>query len=345
MTLGLSAADILLQAETLLDDGYLQPALDLFHRAEALGEDPDRCAAGRWMVQMLSGDFASAWKESDAIRRRGSPDPHRYWQGADLAGKRVIVRCLHGLGDTVQFIRYAPLLEHIAASVIWEVPPALTELVPCFRGVGEVRTWELEPTDWDVQVEIMELPYIFRTELTELPVASNYLRLPRTIRNTLSDSGVPKIGIVWSAGDWNPSRSIPLESLLPVVSRSECEFWNLQGGSVRSAWSALNCPGLRDSEACANGVFSLATVISQLDLVITVDTLAAHLAGALGVPAWVMLQFAADWRWMSERIDSPWYPSLRLFRQQSPGDWDSVVASLNTALDRRLTSSQTRFVA
>ena len=338
-----SAVQILLEAEALLDIRRLGPALVLFDYAEAAGEDPDRCAAGRWMVHMLTGDFASAWNESDAIRSRGAPDPHRFWQGEDLCGKRVIVRCLHGLGDTVQFVRYAPLLENMAASVIWEVPHALLDLALRFRAVRHVTTWEHERhRKWDVQLEVMELPYIFRTELPDLPLATNYLHLPHT---STRPSTKPQIGIVWSAGEWNLSRSIPLHLLLPVLSRNDCEFWNLQGGLVRDTWNDLDCPGLRDSPACNSGVASLAAVISHLDLIITVDTLAAHLAGALGIPAWVMLQYAADWRWMVGRADSPWYPSLRLFRQPSAGDWDSLVVSLNASLDHWLGITQGRLVA
>jgi len=340
-----TATDFLLQAEALLDARELQPALELFYRAEVLGEDEDRCAAGRWVAHMLAGDFGSAWKESDAIRSRGNSDPHRYWQGESIARKRVVVRCLHGLGDTVQFIRYADLLEMSAASVVWEVQPGLVELASCFAGVRKVTTWGLERTQWDVQVEVMELPYIFQTDLAELPIASNYLQLPAETDPAFASGDGPRIGVVWSAGEWNLSRSMPLHLILPLLARWDCEFWNLQGGPVRKAWTELECPRLRDIPACDAGVFSMARVISQLDLVITVDTLAAHLAGALGVPAWIMLGHSADWRWMIDRTDSPWYPSVRLFRQPSPGDWISVVASVEESLNEWVARAQRRWAA
>ena len=116
---------LLAEAETLLAARRLPDALEAFRRAEAAGADADRCAAGRWLAHILVGDFENAWRESDCIRKRGKPDPHRFWQGEDLNGKRVIVRCLHGYGDAVQFLRYAPLLRRMVSRLIIEVPPRL----------------------------------------------------------------------------------------------------------------------------------------------------------------------------------------------------------------------------
>jgi hypothetical protein len=326
---------LLAQAEQSLAARDPEAAAALFRRAEMHGADPDRCAAGRWMAYMLAGDFAAAWKQSDAIRASARPDPHRFWNGEDLAGKRVIVRCLHGFGDAVQLLRYAPCLRSLCKEVIFEVPPALLALAQSFDGVEHVVTWgERAPSTeqaWDVQVEVMELPYIFRTRLGELPLAEHYLTLPETLLSTvaaeMAPRGLPRIGLVWSAGEWNASRSLPPALLAPLLEEPACEFWNLQGGPAREALD-----GLREIDACSNGILPLAAVIAQMDLVITVDTLSAHLAGALGVPAWVMLQDAADWRWMTDRDDSPWYRSLRLFRQPAAGDWASVVARLRAEL-------------
>ncbi|UWZ86951.1 glycosyltransferase family 9 protein [Occallatibacter riparius] len=185
----------------------------------------------------------------------------------------------------------------------------------------------------------MEIPYIFRTKLSDLPITTQYLRLPHAelhcaARALGPKSGKPRVGIVWSAGEWNPSRSIPLRSLTAILARPEFEFWNLQGGFVRQEWSRLHLgKHVRDTSLLADrGLLPLAAVIANLDLVITVDTLAAHLAGALGVPCFLMLQYAADWRWMVNRDDSPWYPSLRLFRQPDSGDWPSVAREIDGAL-------------
>jgi hypothetical protein len=334
-------------AEVLLSARTLQPAIESFDSAEAKGADPNRCAAGRWLAHMLRGDFAAAWQENDAIRSRGAPDPHRFWNGEDISGKRVIVRCLHGLGDTVQFMRYAAQLNGRAKKVIWEVPPAMMPLARCFHGVDRVVSWEdecIESRHWDVQIEVMELPYIFRTTLADLPIASRYLTL--AFRRTAMEMGariVPRIGVVWSAGDWNVSRSIPVALLRPLFERPGCEFWNLQGGPLRQAVAELGSGiAVREAASCNDGVLCLAEIISQLDLVLTVDTLAAHLAGSLGIPAWLMLQHAADWRWMENCNESPWYPSLRIFRQPTPGAWRDVVSAVGEKLQPWLHAEEGR---
>ena len=291
---------------------------------------------------MLQGHYESAWKESDAIRLRGAPDPHRLWNGEDLRGSRVIVRSLHGFGDAVQMLRYAPLLREQASQVTFEVPPRFVELAYLFDGVDDVITWgDGAPPQaplWDVQIEIMELPYLFRTVMKDLPFSTHYMRLPQEAVQHVASAMTRccdlsrrcRIGMVWAGGDWNPQRSMPFELLEPLLKKDAIEFWNIQGGvAAQDATGAR----MRDATAeCGDGLLRLAATMANLDLVLTVDTFAAHLAGALGIPAWVMLQYAADWRWMTERSDSPWYPTLRLFRQHQPQDWIGVVEDVRNAL-------------
>lgn len=332
---------LLKHAESLLDERQLRPALRAFDEAERLGACADRCAAGRWMTWMLLGALEKAWRESDSIRLRGAPDPYRFWNGEDLRGKNVVLRCLHGFGDAVQMLRFVPQLAGRCDALIVEVPPRLLELAPYFDGVGTVITWgalapPLAPV-WDVQVEIMELPYLLRATEDDLPLATRYLKLPSAARQKASTvmgpRRKPRVGLVWAAGDWNPTRTLPLKHVTRIIAKADCEFWNLQGGKEQAQWKALGLTANhRDAAECGNGILTLAAVIEQLDLVITVDTLAAHLAGTLGTPAWVMLQYAADWRWMSDRNDSPWYPSLKLYRQHSPGNWESTIADLERDL-------------
>src|SRR5438874_2210198 len=256
-------AHTLARAEALLEQRQMAEALSFFQRAEAEGCDPDRCAAGRWMTAMLSGDFAAAWRESDAIRRRGQPDPARFWQGEDLRGRHIILRCLHGLGDAVQLLRYAPRLRASASHLVVECAPCAVDLVRCLPGIDEVITWgptaPAAPPHWDVQLEIMELPYIFRSTLANLPIAVNYLSLPyaeldRAARVLGPTTGEPRIGVVWSSGDWNRSRSLPLQMLSRILRRTECQFWNLQGGAVRKEWQKLQLgTHLRDTPMLADG--------------------------------------------------------------------------------------------
>ena len=295
MTLGTQAAPAALRGDELADLAdaalaaeELAEALQLYDRAEPEVADPDRCAGGRWMAHMLAGDLEAAWTESDAIRARGAPDPHRFWQGEDLRGKRLMLRSLHGFGDAVQ-------------------------------------------------MEIMELPYALRVSSQRLAPCQGYLRLPteeqQRVREVLGAAGPPRVGLVWCAGSWNPSRSLPFEAFRPLLQTHGVAFWSLQGEPERGLWLAQGGgEGCKDAYACGEGLLALAAVIEQMDLVITVDTLAAHLAGALGVPCWLLLQHRADWRWMSARDDSPWYPSLRLFRQPAQGDWTTVLRRVQEAL-------------
>ncbi len=339
-------SEALAHAESLLEQRQLPESLACFYRAEKWGADPDRCAAGRWMIFAMQGNLTAAWAESHAIRRRNAPDPHRLWGGEDPCGRHVILRCLHGFGDAVQLLRLAPRLRSLCSHLVVECAPRAVDLLRCLPGIDEVISLgEMAPDSppyWQVQLELMELPYFLRITLADLPMSTGYLKLPahelhrasRAIGSGNPLRAVPNIGIVWASGDWNPSRSIPFERLVPILSRKDCRYWNLQGGPSRNQWRSLDHLGLCDSPLLADcGLVPLAAVIAQLDLVITVDTLSAHLAGALNVPCFLLLQYCADWRWMVDRSDSPWYPSLRLFRQTVPGDWPCLVRDLDSALD------------
>lgn len=337
------------EAEKLLHCREMSAAIKAFDQAQPTA-DANRCAGGRWLAHMLRGDFKAAWQESDAIRASGVADPHRFWNGEELEGKRVILRCLHGLGDAVQFFRYVPLLRKRTASLVIEVPPNLIELAPYFRGVDKVITWGDGAPDppplWDVQIEVNELPYIFRTVLEELPIAERYLELPRHLQNAVrlrpSDQASLKVGLVWASGGWNPSRSIPLEVLEPLFDVAGCEFWNLQGGRAREGWLCLPASEkLHEAEECRESLPALAALVQQLDLIITTDTLVAHLGGSMGRPVCVMLERAADWRWMHGRSDSPWYPTLQLYRQQRDGDWPCVVRRVAETVQERVIQHRT----
>ena len=327
------------RAEHLLEERDLPGAVEAFHAAASSRHEVDRCAGGLWMTYMLLGDFAAAWRQSDRLRERGAPDPHRFWKGESIDGKRLMLRCLHGFGDAVQMLRYLPMLQQRCASVTLEVPPRLLALAPCFTDAGNVITWgEAAPAEqpaWDVQVEIMELPYLLRTVCADLPIATRYLSVPPAAQRAVAPlmSGTHKrVGVVWSTGEWNRTRVIPFECIQALVKDTGIEFWNLQGGAEHDEWNALAGKNLRDGAEVGDGIVTLAALIQQMDLVITADTLAAHLAGALGKPAWVVLQYAADWRWMHARASSPWYPSLRLFRQPRAGDWGTPMAQVQAAL-------------
>ncbi len=338
------AEELISAAEKALAGEDPAATVRLANEAERAGAEGDRCAGNRWLAHMLGGDFESAWRESDAIRGRGGPDPHRFWDGEELLGKRVILRSLHGFGDAVQMFRFLPRLRALVSELTVEVPPRLVELAPCFAGMGEVITWgegaPAEPPAWDAQIEVMELPYLLRVQSGALEPREGYLRLPESLRSGASrfvrggGGSTPRVGVIWTAGHWNPSRSIPFELVESLGGVPGCAFWSLEGRSGRERDAALPA-GWRDVYEFGDGLLRLAAIVEQMDLVITVDTLAAHLAGALGVPCWLLLQHRADWRWMSGRQDSPWYPSLRLWRQGSAGDWAGLMERVSAELRER----------
>jgi hypothetical protein len=307
----------------------LRAAARLYSLAESCGYDADACAAGRWLCHALRGDFLTAWQESDLIEQRGKPDRNRFWNGRPLNGQRVLVRCLHGLGDTIQFVRYLPLLRQIAASVTLEAQPLLKPLLFESGLADRVITWGESEGCWDQQIEIVELPRIFRTTIETIPSRIPYL----TVSSNAPRRPSPpvRVAFVWAASTWDSSRSVPLPLLSRICHLPGFEFFSLQAGEDRAELAACSAPIL-DFFDPAGSVLSAARRLMSMHLLITVDTMMAHLAGALGLPVWTLLPAQADWRWMLARPDSPWYPTMRLFRQDEPGRWEPVIRQLESEL-------------
>ena len=291
-----------------------------------------------WAHAMTSGSFETAWRMNDCCGSHW-PSAHRLWDEQSLQGANLVVHAKHGLGDAVQMLQYAKRLCDLSASVQFKVPANLGALLPYFHGVESGSTGSPSSSETHraniIELEMMELPYLFRTRLEDLPLAIDYLAIPKPISTQyITYTGCtrkPRIGIVWAGGEWDRERWVPLNLLLPLIANDTYEWWNLQGGSAASEGYQL--PMKKISRSSDQGLVALAAIVSHLDLVITVDTLAAHLASALGKPTWLMLKHYADWRWLSGRDDSPWYPSLRLFRQPSPGNWEGVITSIERALE------------
>jgi hypothetical protein len=297
---------------------------------------------------MRTGDFAEAWRQTDHIEveRRAreaagtlSREPHHLtWSGASFAGRHVLVRCNHGLGDTLQFIRFVPLLRRRAAHVTLLIQPQLVKLFAGCAEFGTVRNgWSDEPPPpYEVEVEIMELAYAFRSTLQTLPRRVPYLPSAQisTCARALPSfrpGDCRRVGLIWAASDWDTNRSIPIEALALLRGVRGIEFYSLQQGMSMddSRRAAFAITGLSQHTA---DVAAAAAAMLKLDLIISVDSMAAHLAGALGVPVWLLLQHEADWRWMTGRSDSPWYPTMRIFRQHRRGDWLSVTHAVTKAL-------------
>ncbi|MBV9768586.1 MAG: hypothetical protein JOZ32_03350 [Bryobacterales bacterium] len=281
---------------------------------------------------MLLGEFEKAWRESDFISELGR-DPERFWTGQSWTGKRVMLRCLHGLGDTIQFIRYAPLLKKTCRSLVVQTHPQLVTLLDSVPGVGRVTTWADgtpgDDSEWDMHMEVNELPRAFRTTLGKIPIMP-YLRIPEQriqwASEWFEEQGHLRIGIAWEAGHWNSSRSIPLEEFAPLFASHECQFFVLQKNAAASDFERWKT--VHDLEIHAADIRDTAALILNLDLVITVDTMTAHLAGALARPVWILLPAVADWRWMLNSSATPWYPSARLFRQKRLGDWSGAIKEI-----------------
>jgi hypothetical protein len=301
--------------------------------AAAAPQDDDALMPDDWFTHMRRGDFAAAWEISDAVlaSRAGVPSWHLereyqwIWNGTPLAGKRVLIRCYHGLGDTIQFARFFPIVNAIATgSIVW-AQPSLIPLLQTMRGIGRLLPLHdgTPEAEYDVDVESMELPHVFRTAVETIPNTVPYFDVEPAALPPRRGARERRVGVVWRAGDWGPHRSIPIDTLAALFDLPGVTFYSLQCGESDPRLVTLD--GVDEP-------LSTARVMRALDLVISVDTMTAHLAGALAVPVFTLLPYQCDWRWMDGRVDSPWYPTMRLFRQPAPGDWDSVVREVRYAI-------------
>ena len=276
---------------------------------------------------MRLGKFDEAWNVSDAsLRDRAGttcwhlPRHEQWvWSGTPLADKRVLIRCYHGLGDTLQFIRYVPLVHRIATHVIIWAQPSLLPLLN-----GDVRPLHdgTPDCDYDVDVEIMELAHVFRTTVDTIPCDVPYIHATPA---SIECDGPLAVGIVWRAGDWDERRNVPFDLIESLADVAGIKLFSLQRDPDQFSNRIAMLDGVDDP-------LTTAQLMRAMDLVITIDSMPAHLAGALGVPTWTLLPADADWRWMEDRDDSPWYPAMRLFRQKRAGDWRRVIERVRAAL-------------
>lgn len=335
-------------------------AVASFERALEL--EPD-FADARWNIALLKlrqGELREGWQlyeerfTMDA--RRGHPLPirERRWTGSEsLAGKRILLWSERGLGDTLQFCRYAPLIRDLGADVTLQVQPRLKSLLQGqFTGVRLIGQGEpLGPFDY--QCPLLSVPGALRTELTTIPAADSYLTasaaaVERWSRRLPSGREL-RVGIAWQGNadaerNWARGRSWPLAALEPLSRQDGVRLISLQTGPAAAQLSAASFADRIVSfgeqlDAGPDAFVDTAAILTRLDLLISCDTSVVHLAGALGVPVWLALHTTSEWRWLRERDDSPWYPTLRLFRQRTAGDWDAVVARMCQELMTRISRS------
>ena len=291
------------------------------------------------LLRLLQGDFASGWQEYEwRLKRRDAP-PTRFneprWDGAPLNGRSILLVAEQGLGDTLQFIRYAKHVKHRGGNVVVECQPRLERVLSGIDGIDRIVAAGETLPRFDVWLPMLSLPAV----LGEIPAEVPYLRVNASPVRT---DGPIRVGLAWAG---NPkykgdrSRSLPLSRFAPLARLESVEFYSLQRGPAADQTPP---DGLRivNIEREDGGVADTASALMNLDLLITSDSMPAHLAGALGRPVWTLLPFAPDFRWMLNRDDSPWYPTMRLFRQSSPGDWEGVMERVASALSAWIASTR-----
>jgi hypothetical protein len=301
-------------------------------------------------LRLLTGDFDRGWvhyewrwrKKSVIAANRNFTQP--MWYGEPIAGKKILIHSEQGLGDTIQFCRYVPLVAARGAQVIFEVQKTLQTIMAPLAGPGQVIAKGSPLPAIDLHCPLVSLPLAFGTRLETIPPTTGYLsvttRQATAWQSRLDGKPHPRIGLVWSGNpghERDRERSIGLRSFVPLLDGvgADVTFVSLQK-DVRAEDAALlrERADVLDYGNAIVDFSDTAALISQLDLVISVDTSVAHLAGALGKPVWILLTYFPDWRWLLGRDDSPWYPTARLFRQDKSRTWDGVIARVGQALSK-----------
>ncbi|KXU88708.1 hypothetical protein CI15_10355 [Paraburkholderia monticola] len=339
VNLGVALRDLLRFDEALLQ----------FKKALSLDSNDAGARTNRAQTNLLLGEFEHGWREYEWRWRDGTQNhglaQSTQWTGAQpIDGKTIFVHHEQGFGDTLQFVRFVDRLSEAGARVVLRVQDALLPLLLNYRGAAEVIGETAPVPDFDYHIPTLSLPFALKMRAADLGVPGPYVHADGALAaqwdHLFADSARrPNIGIVWSGSRTHVNdrnRSISLEQLKPLL-EADANFFALQKDvrdSDRACLAQLDQRGLlRDVSARLTTFAETAALIDRLDLVITVDTAVAHLAGALGKRVWIALPFMPDWRWQLDRSDSPWYPTARLFRQATRGDWTGVVAVLRAEVD------------
>jgi tetratricopeptide (TPR) repeat protein len=336
----------------LQDMGRMDDALASFRRAGALDPDYAMAAACEGMLHLLRGNLAAGWEKYEARWRIGDLPPRDFaqpqWRGEPLAGRTILLHAEQGFGDTIQFLRYVPMVIARGGKVVLEIQKPLLPLVPRVERIALVARGDALPA-FDLQCPLLSLPLAFGTTLESVPAATPYLTpAPERLghwRERIGTAPGLKVGIAWAGSPVHRNdrnRSIPLERLKPLLELAGARFFSLQVGQHSADLAAIEPMAITDLSGELTDFGETAAAIANLDLVVAADTALVHLAGALGKPVWTMLPLSHDWRWLLGRADSPWYPTMRLFRQPRPGDWDGVVGAVRQALADRLAGAPRR---
>jgi uncharacterized protein (TIGR03032 family) len=293
------------------------------------------------------GDYTRGFAECEWRPVNGFRSPHPKWNGELIPEKTLLIYTEQTPGDAIQFARYVPLAAKRCKNLILACSAELIPIFATIPGIGQIREpSQIGTSEFDTYLPLTSLPHVFKTTFDTIPANIPYVNAAALRRRKdnpsllLPGSGYPKIGIVWAG---NPNhradqhRSCPLREFLPILSIPEITFYRLQKGDRHQELADLPSHiRVEDIESQIGDFGDLAVIIDQLDLVIGVDSPAAHLAGALGKKVWTLLSQVADWRWMLEGETTPWYPTMRLFRQTLPGDWDGVIEKVAETLSNQM---------
>ena len=339
------------------EQGRFDEAMVCYNLAIELKPDYAEAHMNRSFALMLTGNFEEGWPEyewrlhtKDSISKTFQ-QPR--WDGTPLNGKSILVHAEQGLGDTIQFVRYLPMVQSKGGHVIFECQKDLLRLLENSAGFDEIiekATTSEENSHFDVQVPLLSLPGIFGTTFKNIPSKVPYITVdPEPVKQwseRIEHNDDFKIGIVWAGSPHHKNdrnRSCKLEDFTQLAEIPDLIFYSLQKGP---ASAEVNYPpkGMKtiNLEDSLIDFADTAALIANLDLVISIDTSVAHLAGAIGKPVWNLLSFVPDWRWLLGRDDSPWYPDMRLFRQTRPNDWTGVFEQVKKALLYKLNTEVQR---
>lgn len=343
--------------------GYIEKALEIYNKV--LEIDPDYALArfSRALTYLTLGNWAEGWKEYEwrwkAYNETSKKFDAPLWDGSNLMGKRILLYAEQGLGDTVQFVRYAKLVKEMGAYIIFETQSPLKDLLKLCPYLDEVYARGEKLPHFDLQISLMSLPMIFNTEITNTPEIVPYIYAKKELvtywAEQVKHDRTIKIGICWQG---NPnystqflrqavaSKSMHVKHFEPLARLQGVTLYNLQkmGGEdqLKELSSDVNIVTFDGDFDNSRGRFmDTLGLMKNLDLIITVDTGTCHVAAALGVPTWNLLPNPADWRWMIDRTDTPWYNNMRLFKQPAPGDWDGAIQACIKALKPILRGEKT----
>ncbi len=336
----------------LYEQGRYDEAGECFQRTIELDPNHAEAHGNLSHLLLLKGDFEAGWCEYEWRWKSGGLVPREFeqprWDGGPLAGKTILLHAEQGLGDTIQFVRYAAVLKSVGTVVVLECPSSLKQLLATCAGIDRLIGFGEELPAFDVHAPLLSVPGILKTTLGTIPANIPYLDADRGLvemwRQRLAGVEGFRIGINWSSEAPAASiqfRNIPLECFAVLAALPGVRLISLQRGQKRqelvAARDRLAIVDLGELIDHEHGAFmDTSAIMKTLDLVITSDTSIAHLAGALGVSVWLALPFVPDWRWHLDRDHSPWYPTMRLFRQKKPGDWKGVCGEMGEELALRL---------